>query len=74
MEFPAQVILTVSQIFWCRDVVNCLRSRDPIHSLEQYRDLCVEKLERLAGTLMFIIHNRIINNKQVGGKKFSFSG
>lgn len=49
MTFPAQVILTVSQIFWCRDVVNCLQSRDPIQALENYRDICVERLEKLAG-------------------------
>ena len=49
MEHPAQVVLTVSQIFWCRDVDNCLRSLDPIHSLELYRDICVERLEKLAG-------------------------
>lgn len=54
MEFPAQVVLTVSQIFWCRDVENCLQSTDPLRALETYRSVCEAQLEKLAGMFQIL--------------------
>lgn len=60
MEFPAQVVLTASQIFWCRDVEACLQSNDPLRALENYKKTCEENLEKLAGKYSPIIFIMVI--------------
>ncbi|KAG8512932.1 Dynein heavy chain 6, axonemal [Galemys pyrenaicus] len=46
---PSQVILTVSQIMWCRDLTECLeRDSDPLEALEGFEKVNFERLNALA--------------------------
>ncbi|RKP20476.1 dynein heavy chain 6, axonemal, partial [Rozella allomycis CSF55] len=45
---PGQIVLAVSQIIWCRDVTECLKSNKVLSSLQKYKDKCVQNLIKLA--------------------------
>ncbi|XP_037589527.1 dynein heavy chain 6, axonemal [Cebus imitator] len=47
---PSQVILTVSQIMWCRDLTECLETEDNNHlaALEDFEKVNFERLNALA--------------------------
>uniref|UniRef100_I3MYF0 Dynein axonemal heavy chain 6 n=1 Tax=Ictidomys tridecemlineatus TaxID=43179 RepID=I3MYF0_ICTTR len=47
---PSQVILTVSQIMWCRDLTECLETEDSNHieALEAFETVNFERLNALA--------------------------
>ncbi|XP_032099375.1 dynein heavy chain 6, axonemal isoform X2 [Sapajus apella] len=47
---PSQVILTVSQIMWCRDLTECLETEDNDHivALEDFEKVNFERLNALA--------------------------
>ncbi|XP_054978204.1 dynein axonemal heavy chain 6 [Sorex araneus] len=48
---PSQVVLTVSQIMWCRDFTECLEVEDADHleTLERFEKINFERLNALAG-------------------------
>ncbi|PRP88057.1 dynein heavy chain 6, axonemal-like [Planoprotostelium fungivorum] len=48
LDFPAQVILTASQIAWCNQVTACLNSDDPREALESLKELSIHQLSQLA--------------------------
>ncbi|XP_064233928.1 dynein axonemal heavy chain 6 isoform X5 [Aotus nancymaae] len=47
---PSQVILTISQIMWCRDLTKCLETEDSNHiaALEDFEKVNFERLNALA--------------------------
>uniref|UniRef100_A0A452TJF6 Dynein axonemal heavy chain 6 n=1 Tax=Ursus maritimus TaxID=29073 RepID=A0A452TJF6_URSMA len=47
---PSQVILTISQIMWCRDLTECLEKEDGNHveALEEFEKVNFERLNALA--------------------------
>ncbi|XP_004691642.1 PREDICTED: dynein heavy chain 6, axonemal [Condylura cristata] len=46
---PSQVILTISQIMWCRDLTECLeRDSDQLEALEDFEKVNFERLNALA--------------------------
>lgn len=48
MEHPTQIVLTVSQIFWCRSLVKCFNSPNPKMALLEMKRLWEEQLGKLA--------------------------
>ncbi|XP_030047949.1 dynein axonemal heavy chain 6 [Microcaecilia unicolor] len=48
---PSQVILTISQLMWCRDLTHCLEGErlDNLQSLEDFEKVNFERLNALAG-------------------------
>uniref|UniRef100_A0A5F8HIF6 Dynein axonemal heavy chain 6 n=1 Tax=Monodelphis domestica TaxID=13616 RepID=A0A5F8HIF6_MONDO len=48
---PSQVVLTVSQIMWCRDLTECLEGEetDPLEAMETFEITNFERLNALAG-------------------------
>ncbi|XP_034630816.1 dynein heavy chain 6, axonemal [Trachemys scripta elegans] len=48
---PSQVVLTVSQLMWCRDLTQCLEGEDHDHlqALSDFEKINVDRLNALAG-------------------------
>ncbi|XP_074052253.1 dynein axonemal heavy chain 6 isoform X2 [Macrotis lagotis] len=48
---PSQVVLTISQIMWCRDLTECLEGEDTDHlqAVEEFEKTNFERLNALAG-------------------------
>nr|XP_015200901.1 PREDICTED: dynein heavy chain 6, axonemal [Lepisosteus oculatus] len=48
---PSQVVLTISQLMWCRDLTNCLEGDDHNHfeALTEFENVNFERLNALAG-------------------------
>ena len=36
LKQPAQIVIAVSQIYWCRGVVNALESSSPVENMHQW--------------------------------------
>ncbi|ERE66321.1 dynein heavy chain 6, axonemal-like protein [Cricetulus griseus] len=61
---PSQVILTISQIMWCRDLTECLESgENPLEALEGFEKINFERLNALAAIVrgsLLRLHRNII--------------
>ncbi len=51
----SQVVLTVSQIMWCRDVTGALTSADPVGALRAFEKKCIAQLAEAASISREII-------------------
>ncbi|XP_063314781.1 dynein axonemal heavy chain 6 [Pelobates fuscus] len=63
--FPSQVILTISQLMWCRDLTHCLEgeNEDNLKSMANFEKVNFERLNALAGLVrgqLPTIHRNII--------------
>ncbi|KAG2381746.1 hypothetical protein C9374_006130 [Naegleria lovaniensis] len=56
----AQVVLTVSQIFWCYEVTNCLTSENPKKELEKF----YEKSITLLNDLAYLTRTKLSSNER----------
>ncbi|KAM9330540.1 dynein axonemal heavy chain 6 [Gastrophryne carolinensis] len=62
---PSQVVLTVSQLMWCRDLTHCLEgdSEENLHSVAEFEKVNFERLNALAGLVrgqLPALHRNII--------------
>ncbi|KAE8631104.1 hypothetical protein XENTR_v10001083 [Xenopus tropicalis] len=62
---PSQVVLTISQLMWCRDLSHCLEGEceDNLHSLAEFEKVNFERLNALAGLVrghLPTLHRNII--------------
>ncbi|XP_065911794.1 dynein axonemal heavy chain 6-like [Dysidea avara] len=60
---PSQVVLSVSQMMWCKDLTTCLSSDNIVEEVKQAEQRCFQNLNRLAelvrGSLPKLVRNII---------------
>ncbi|KAG5457288.1 MAG: dynein heavy chain, N-terminal region 2-domain-containing protein, partial [Olpidium bornovanus] len=49
LSHPGQVVLTASQVIWCRDITEALKGPHPLNGLVAFKQKCVQNLSGLAG-------------------------
>eukprot|EP00727_Mastigamoeba_balamuthi_P003136 m51a1_g1282 putative dynein heavy chain axonemal (4140) ;mRNA; f:131088-144324 len=47
LEYPAQIVLAVSQVYWCREVTRCLNMPDPVAALNKFHARQIKQLNKL---------------------------